>query len=644
MAPQQQNWMSARGVYDPTRIAALLDAQRQQPQQPQKSHRSLLASFLPTAGAIGAGLIAAPFTGGASLAAALATLGTAGALGSAGGEILAQKVSHQKTNWGDIAKQGALGGALSAGGELFSALNAARTSGAGLEGLKGALSSGEAYQGLKGITTPGTLENIATQAKTSVVNPKVGASVGGAQQESNIVNTLSDLGFKGSAKTQYTQLEPKMSQLSGKIGDITASTTETTPIKSIFNSISTKAENLPSFVGTDPKYQNALNSELTQLTNKFAGQQATASELYAAKQELNQKMGNIFTKIGKGADLGPKEAARLSVWQGVDSSLQELAPNAKALLTQQSTLYSAAPGLKASAQKTLGIPLLGVKSATANRAAQYGTDLAARGLQGVSGGAGLMGAISKQALPQIIPRAIGGEYNQAYQTVNQPGDMVGGTTGDMTGLSQGSQMGSMDVSGGQGMMVQQPQSAYSLEQALTDLQSTNNPKYQQQIMDRYNFVNKAESAMQKGSTGSAQQQKALYGVQNAMQTLDNIVNQFQQSGGGQGVAGNISNILAKANINPALKAYNQQKTDAALAIAVGLFGANAGRSPKIIQEIKDSLPNANDSRDAVTFKVNNLRQRIGAVYQDTINYGQPYGGGGLPYNQSATDLTGMYGG
>lgn len=93
-------------------------AQQQALQQSQategKKKRSGITSWLPTIGATAAGLVAAPFTGGASLIPTLAILGGAGLVGGAAGELGAQLGNKEDINLGSIAKEGTLSGAFSA--------------------------------------------------------------------------------------------------------------------------------------------------------------------------------------------------------------------------------------------------------------------------------------------------------------------------------------------------------------------------------------------------------------------------------------------------------------------------------------------------------------------------------------------------
>lgn len=99
---------------------------------PQKPKRSLGMTLLPAGAAIGAGLIAAPFTGGLSLAGTIAALGAAGAIGGGLGEYGAQRFSNEKEDWGKIGKEAAISGLFGAGGAALS----------GAKGLKAAHAAG----------------------------------------------------------------------------------------------------------------------------------------------------------------------------------------------------------------------------------------------------------------------------------------------------------------------------------------------------------------------------------------------------------------------------------------------------------------------------------------------------------------------
>ena len=107
---------------------------RQAQQQTQKPKENFFVKNLPTIGAIGAGLVAAPFTGGMSLLPALGIAAGAGAAGAAAGSFTRQGLTKSKIDPTEIAKEagsGAVGGAVGqAGGMAFKAASKVLSKGA----------------------------------------------------------------------------------------------------------------------------------------------------------------------------------------------------------------------------------------------------------------------------------------------------------------------------------------------------------------------------------------------------------------------------------------------------------------------------------------------------------------------------------
>ena len=91
-------------------------------------NRATIGDLAPMAGAIGAGLIAAPFTGGLSLAPTLAVLGGASAIGGGAGKLLDEATDYKEgIDFGNVAEEAALSGAFgAAGGGLGRAVQVAR--------------------------------------------------------------------------------------------------------------------------------------------------------------------------------------------------------------------------------------------------------------------------------------------------------------------------------------------------------------------------------------------------------------------------------------------------------------------------------------------------------------------------------------
>lgn len=157
-----------------------------------KKKRSLGTTLLPAAGAIGAGLIAAPLTGGLSLAGTIAALAAAGAIGGGLGEFGAQRFSNEKTDIGKIGKEAAISGLFAGGGAALGGLRGARAAhAAGLTGkaFQGGSQVGRAASGVASgtmrakdvgrLATEGVFKNVDKAAHVfSKASPAVSKTAG----------------------------------------------------------------------------------------------------------------------------------------------------------------------------------------------------------------------------------------------------------------------------------------------------------------------------------------------------------------------------------------------------------------------------------------------------------------------------------
>lgn len=108
-------WDLLQARYGPLSVGAdPRPRQAPQPQQASKNTRKGVNRYLPAIGGAAAGILAAPFTGGLSLAGTLAAIGGATAVGSAAGEFGAQKRNREKTDVGNVFEEAAIGGAFGA--------------------------------------------------------------------------------------------------------------------------------------------------------------------------------------------------------------------------------------------------------------------------------------------------------------------------------------------------------------------------------------------------------------------------------------------------------------------------------------------------------------------------------------------------
>lgn len=629
-APQQ---------YNPQQVFAMLQAQQAMKNRPapkQKGKGGFLSSIISELG--GAGGAAGGAAAGAALGSVVPGAGTliggliGAGIGGFGGATAGRGVENKirdNQNFlgaGGSARaafgEGALTGALSGLGTGVSALRGVKAVG-GLKGLSSAaggsddalkamskqLLTGGKKAGVRiaGGDTTGKIAQAGNSLRSGVINPKVAASPFGATKEAEIAASLSGLGLKGSAKNQYKQMPGVFNKLSSQIDDALAVNTSTSNLSKLTGSIKKTTKDLPQFINGDELYTKSLTNELRDLTSKFGSSKITAAQLQAAKSDLSSKMGTIFPKIAKGADLNPKEASRLAIWRGLDDHIVSIAPEVKALTSQQAKLYEAAPGLLTASKKTLGVPLLGVKSGAAERVVQGGQDLAGRALQKVGG----LGTATGGALSQIKKQGLMQAPGNLVDALSQPPQAPEQSEDEqlMALYEQYSGGAGQDPMMGQGMMdpmMEQPQqSAYSQEAVMSDIQR--DPKNASTYLKLYETFNQAPKAA-KGPSAATQKQDALvYTGSNAVQNLRSMFQKDPSLIAKTGVPGR--NILGIGNRALGLGEYEamaQQAIDSVARLRTG-----AAMTPSEETFYRRMVPQAGDNQQTINQKLDELERYFG---------------------------------
>lgn len=623
MQPKQIKGFQYR-AYDPYAEQAFMqqeamrrlqEQKRSQPAPKQQGKGGFLSSIISELS--GAGGAAGGAAIGTALLPGVGTLigaGLGGFLGGTGGRVAENKVRDNRIGLGDALKEGALSGALSAVGTGASAIKGARA----------------ASKGLGAVDDAGRIAKVGNSLRAGVANPKVAASPFGASQEASLVKTLNSLGLKGSAKNQYQKLPQVMSRLGGEIDTKLAANTNTSTLSKLVGEVKSNTKALPQFINGDAAYNKSLATELRDLTSKFGKNKITASEVQAAKTELSSKMGGIFNKVAKGADLNPKEASRLAIWKGLDTHVASIAPEVKALTAKQAKLYEAAPGLLAGSKKTFGVPILGIKSQTAERAIQGGQDLTGRALQGIGGATGKAGgsALVQQAKFQAPGNLLGAsgldtqpmeqpqgssEDEQLMQIYEQ---MSGGQSPDMGGMGQ-DPMGQMQP--------QQP--TYTLQQAMADIAKY--PKDQAKIMNYYQFVQEAQQGPQSKPLNSTAAGNVT-DLQNGIVNLQQLGDQFQSSGSNVPIIGG---LLAKNPFNTEAQSLQANVARTKQVIGKALEGGVLRKEDEI--KYAKILPTLNDSdavaQQKIAYIMDDLTRKL-ELYQQNLGGG---GGGYEPYPQQS---------
>lgn len=376
--------------------------------------KGFLANALPfigsTIGAVG-GSVVAPVAGTVA----------GGAAGGGLGEFLKQKILGEETDIKKIGIESALGAVPGVFKGVGATVNAARGASAAVKAAEGATALGgvasisddvvrgvtkgvkpsellmektipiskELNGATKAATKPGgifgKLDNVGKDLQQGVANPKVSPSPFGASQEKEIAKALSDVPGL-SAKTKYKNLQPAMEDLSTQIESKLATTKGTVPksdfVKKLQNDV---LENGNYLDPTNEAHLRTLESQINRFT-KGLPEELSAKDVFNLKKELSSSIGGGFDKLQTGEATNALKQAQYDLWGQLDNRITEMAPEVKELTTKQSRLIQAASGLKKGSEKTLGVPLLGIKSQRAEQLAQGVSSVAGKTLSNEGGG------------------------------------------------------------------------------------------------------------------------------------------------------------------------------------------------------------------------------------------------------------------
>lgn len=109
------------------------------------------------------------------------------------------------------------------------------------------------------------------------------------------------------------------------------------------------------------------------------------------------------------------------------------------------------------------------------------------------------------------------------------------------------------------------------------------------------------------------QQTTVDNANTASSTLDTMLQQLKDIGGGAGrVGGIIGTVKGKLGLDNKVSAFNSTKVDAAIALAQALSGSTRVPPPSTLKLLEDSMPNYNDNPEEAQRKVDILQQRLSA--------------------------------
>jgi hypothetical protein len=586
------------------------------PKAAQQPQRKGVTKFLPAIGATAAGLAAAPFTGGLSLVGTLATLGAAGAVGTAYGELGAEKMNHENISGKNIAKQSAIGGALGAV-PLGGFARAAKT---GIQAAKPGAEEASALfaKGLKGNMA---LHGQQLEARSGgyAVNSRIPGAANldlGASQ--NIGNILKNEGIKaGNPLNRLNMVEGKLSGYGSQIDQIVAKN-DVAVSKTMRQQIANNyLKDMRSRIGNTPdvmrKAENLASNFVKNGGNK-------ASKIIGQKRELDKNLINYIKNPDSA--LAGEQRAVVPFRQALKEETNKMVKGIKPLNDKYHDLSSAQAFLVKGAGELNnargGIVPRVLDSGLAKTAeSKLGRALESIGGQGAAG-----------AGKQNLTRTVGTEG--AKQAIGQ--SVLGGNIGDnspdgdlgMTDALQQPDQQSPDAT------AQAPQDAnpYPLQNALMDIQR--DPKNANTYLSIYKT---SEASTAPAKTNAAQQKNDL-DLSIAHSGLSSIAQAYQFAGGGKGAPGIATHIpIAGQYLAPKAAAYNQTKIEVATQLAKALTGSSRP-AESVIMYYLHSLPNVEDRPTVAQDKLKILNNELG---NRTKSSQAVFGGGSSPYGND--DLT-----
>lgn len=552
--------------------------------------QSLFSGFAPTQAKPKKSLADfAPLIGGLIGSVALPGLGTVlgGALGSAAGAGAKQLIKKEDVNFGEIAKEGALG---LAGGVVGKGL------GAGAK-LLGAGSKTAAQTGGKNLAS-----SLGLSLQKANVRPTVPVGPFAAEGEESIIRGLADLGLKGTPEQIRRQVPTVMRTLSSQIDDVLSKTNTTISKTSVKKSLNKALADSLEFDETIPGFATARDKFFNQL-GKSGTKNLTAKELFDFKQKLGTQLKKAFDIQAKGGQLNPSQSTGLAIWESIDDILTKKVPAVKQLTLQQSTLFKASPGLKKAADEVFRLPIFGTAVPGASAAGKAVAGVAGRGLEA----AGSRLGAQLDPLTQLgITGAGQGAVRPGLFSEEQPEEPMG--MGFELPLEEAPQQ--------QSMLSEQD----LMEIIAIDIEASGgkNIKTIMQLAQQFNGSMQPEL--------DADQKKQLRASETAINIVDQIESQLAGVGLSEGVVagrttGTIKNLL---NTNE-VRAYNALR-EGLLARLLRALGEVGTLSDGDIKRAEKLVPKVTDTQREAALKLQNLRELIGSQVEGVTSIGGGAGG------------------
>lgn len=284
----------------------------------------------------------------------------------------------------------------------------------------------------EGVTSkPTLLSKMSTSRTKAASGLKADTGVGGIERADEAAQTFQRLGISGPPNQQLRKITQVMQSHGKQVDDILAKNPiqlDGTAVKAQVAKAIEDPLKYPDLDLTSAGAQKALMSHL----DKYASA-TNAKEVNDYIKKLNPIAIRAQSKLDKGAALTDKESAALAAKKAGDEVLSQY-PEIAPLKKDMATLFERNGDVTKASEKTVGVPLLGVKSKSLAQAKAGVQSKVAAGLNTVDKAAqGKPGVVGKSLLGQLTTRGaagVGGAIVQGQSPNNT--DTTNQTTNTIT--------------------------------------------------------------------------------------------------------------------------------------------------------------------------------------------------------------------
>lgn len=508
------------------------------------------------------------------------------------------------------ARAATLGGRVAAGAKIGAGFGGASSLGRG-ESVDEALKSALVGGALGGAI--GTFSRGARAPRTASTNLGRGGTIAktstlGSASEQNAVMSLSRKYpefLKGSGTAKFRNVE----KLSTKLVD---------DVDELFRGVKTKGMPLTQFTNrvksviddiSDPLEKKAFSRLYNKaVTVAFKGKQPARMgpfEVNAVRRQINKQAGAVMRKQKIGSPLTATDNAVLNLRDNLDDVITNMAPKGiksqvNVLNKDISTAIKSIPEFKRLSEQSLTFPAIGKipgVSGPLSRAGQSISDTLGRA------------TTSTPKVPRLPQTSLmGGRPVTAAIAARTPNPPLPPEPEDTT------LYGALARQSGGGQAETPFQTAYSLEQALADIQANPDAKSRKNIMDYYEFVQDAEAARGNASGGAltADQKNKAAKAQALTQGIGVLLQNFQNAGGGQGAGGIPSSLAGRTpgirslGIAPRAQQFEDQRKALIAPLARAISGEVGVLTDRDISRAEGLLPRLSDPPQVANKKIEDL--------------------------------------